>query len=179
MKKSLIILLIPGLFTLSCARILDQLWNPSAAEFNIEATQSGNDIVISIPKTDHLTNIRTTDETDESDSYFWGYYVYRNSTSPYENFHLIGISAQEVLSGDLHFKFIEKQGSSTIQDPDPNESEYRDVGICPLGSTETFYYRVVVVYREYSEADGSDPEQWENSLEDKSASSWAAVTCNS
>lgn len=147
-----------------CSRLIDAVWNSDAADFKITASSAPGaplEIQIQIPKSDHLNSLRTSTDQKKG-KYFWGYYVYRNSISPYEDFYLMAVAAQATLDGPA-------TNSSTLQNSLAGFSGvYADTS-CTSG--KTYYYRVAVVYREF------DGNEWTAHLEDKSASSWVAALC--
>ncbi|PKL12642.1 MAG: hypothetical protein CVV50_04230 [Spirochaetae bacterium HGW-Spirochaetae-6] len=177
MKKNLkkIVILLSALLSLgSCSHMVDALWNPNAASFNIDAEQDGAIIKISFSRNDH-TNFRSNGDVSES-SYFWGYYVYRNSSSPYDDYNLIGITGLVRFAGNdgngqsFYFDYIERVLGESDVNPDPNPIEFEDTS-CNSGIK--YFYRVVVVYREWDK----DAEEWLQTLSDQDASSWAAAVC--
>ncbi len=163
------------IFFVSCSKIIEGIWNPDASEFEIEATDGGsNQIVITFNRSDH-SSVRSSGDIDD-DEYFWGYYIYRNSSSPYDDFSLVGIEAQSNCTGDdgngcFHSGYVEMHGTSQQADIG-GQNNFIDV--CPVSGT-TYYYRVVAVTRDY-DPDVSTPE-WESGLNDEAASSWTSLTC--
>lgn len=181
--KEITILLFLGLFLGSCSHLIDALWNPEASQFNLTVSKVGNDVYITVPRTDH-SHIRN-DINSNNDRYFWGYYVYRNAVSPYEDFILIGITGQvELVPGpndqnSIWNRFVEKRGTSAgildnnFTDPGKGPATYVDAGQCS-GGTGKFYYRVGVVYREWD----TKNKNWTSNVEDEAISSWSAVDCS-
>ncbi|HCL55916.1 MAG TPA: hypothetical protein DHW82_02780 [Spirochaetia bacterium] len=193
MKKIFnLIFLISSLFVVvSCSRIIDALWNPEASDFSITARSYGTSytsttdnsitsgqIRITFPKTDRSA---ARNGKDLKGDYFWGYYIYRNNSSPYDTYSLRSIDSQNKDDGTAdtnntvltYDTFSEIRSGNSIT-ADAAEADFIDA--CTLG--ETYYYRVVVVYREWDT--GLTPDingkKW-GSISDKSTSSWGTAKC--
>lgn len=169
LKKNLKIILFLLSFFLfltltACSRVIDLIWNSERASFNLSAHSLANKkIAIQIPSSSH-NNVRTEEDQKKGD-YFWGYYVYRNNSSPYDPFSLVGIKKQVQLLGGLFFNYVDMPGNL----PDDGTNVYIDS--CPVAGV-TYYYRVTAVFRKFSE-----DEEWIDDLTNKSSSSWVAATC--
>ncbi len=147
----------------ACSRVIDLVWNSESASFNLKATpQGGKKIHIFIPIASHNQVRKDTDQ--KKGDYFWGYYIYRNNSSPYDAFSLIGIKKQVKLSGKLFSHYVDMPGNI----PDDSTNVYIDS--CPSAGS-TYYYRVVAVFRKF------DEDEWQEDLTNKSASSWVAAIC--
>ena len=170
MKKLVFLLFI---FLTNCSAILDLIWNPEASTFDIQVTSpSIGQIKVSFTRSDHY-DVRDAGENDFS-SYFWGYYIYRNSVGPYDDYTLIGIDYREKLSGvdiysqPYHSGYVEVHGLS-VTDPDTTAGSYTDSCV----SGVTYYYRVAVVYRKWDKTN----KKWEDKIENKYSSGWGAAIC--
>ncbi|HOJ50154.1 MAG TPA: hypothetical protein PKW55_05020 [Spirochaetota bacterium] len=172
--KRILFIFILLFFLIGCSRILDLLWNPNQAEFNIYSQSNVTGQIRVTFNESYHSDVRCYD-CNSNDSYFWGYYIYRNSSGPYDDFTLIGIDSREKLTvikdtyDYYHWGYVEVHGSS-VTDPDPNGP---GVFIDTCTSGVTYYYRVVVVYRSWDKKNN----EWESDIESKAASSWTASLC--
>lgn len=179
MKKIMILIGLIFIFT-GCSRIIDALWNPDTASFDLRAAKTtANTITLTFTKSDHL-DVRQPNDNG-SDKYFWGYYVYRNEVSPYDAYSLIGIEAQEILNtvsdsfGQYyHSKFQEKHKDNPLFDDTDttNNRTYIDTVSCGT-SGNRYFYRVVSVYRDWDTSE----KKWKTTTSDEDKSTFAAVKC--
>lgn len=173
----IIVLMLSMVLLGSCSHMIDALWNPNAASFKIFAEQDGATIKIYFSRNDH-SNYRAAGDYSNS-SYYYGYYVYRNDSSPYDNYDLVAITGLVKPSGFTDGKdnnqiyyagaYLEKKSGSEIDDPD-DPTQFVDS--CPPPGIK-YFYRVVVVYQDWNK----DEKEWKQSLSDQAASSWAAADC--
>ncbi|OHD07333.1 MAG: hypothetical protein A2Y41_12560 [Spirochaetes bacterium GWB1_36_13] len=168
-------LIILVFFISGCARLSDNLFKKEDEKFDISAV-SGNDgeIVLSWIQGDY-TN--TSGVSSPAGEYFRGFYVYRNSVSPYEEFRLVGIDAKPDTTGLLYYEEkYNKQGiklqllDNNLTNSGKGPGVFTDVN-CIGG--KVYFYRVASVYRKWN---GSS---FEGNLVEKKQSSWTAAICGS
>jgi hypothetical protein len=154
----------------NCAKMLDQAWNKNQSDFGIRAIgETVGYIRIRIDRNEHL-DVKNANVSGE---YFRGYYIYRNTESPYEDFTLIGIDAYSKLTAQNHSAYEEVHGSAAniadnlISDPGKGPGIFIDACV----PNKIFYYRVVSVYRKWN---GSS---WASDLIERYSSSWTAGYC--
>jgi hypothetical protein len=143
--KIILIVLLLSLNT--CSYISDAIWSPEGNDFTITLIPGDAEIQVNITRSDH------------SNSGFKGYFIYRNTESPYEDFNLRAIDSF-IDTGGPYEKTKEANGSVT-QITETNPGIYTDA--CVLNKVN--YYRVVVVYMEGGEQ------------EDRAKSGWKAAAC--
>jgi hypothetical protein len=195
-KTTLLISLL-ALGLLGCSRIIDGIWNLDASEFPVKSTAIGSgQIKLTFEKSNHKLNgagSKTSDdilednaeETTLKDEYFWGYYIYRNSTSQYDDYNLIGVDGfmstqtgcTNIAAGaecnNTAGQPNERRGASNNVETDTRfiDSTAAYTDSCAIGTT--YYYRVVVVYRKYDKS----TKLWKNELVTKDKSGWTTAKC--
>ncbi len=166
MKTFKIVLIIFMLFFIAgCSYIMEEAFKQDLSEFTINV-YGGNDsqIIVSFSKSSH----NNTRDSSTDGTYFRGYYVYRNSKGPYDDFSYRGVTGySNSTDGAIHSGFVEKFTGDSGTPADSN-GETKFVDSCT--PNKFYYYRVVVVYQSYTSG------SWGGTAE-AGKSSWDAAWC--